>query len=91
MRRLRFIRRPNLGFTLDQIRDLLPLASQKDEACAEADRITAQHLVEIKQKIADPEHLANELRRLDNCCRGKGIIVDCPIVEALSPSCEAER
>ena len=42
MRRLRFIRRcRDLGFTLDQIRDLLRLSSQKNEDCAEVDRITA--------------------------------------------------
>src|SRR5580692_3067052 len=53
MRRLRFIRRcRDLGFTLDQIRDLLRLSSQKDEKCAEVDRITAQHLIGIEQKIS---------------------------------------
>jgi Cu(I)-responsive transcriptional regulator len=92
MRRLRFIRRcRDLGFTLDQVRDLLRLSSQKDEKCAEVDRITAQHLIEIEQKISDLKRLAKELRRLNNCCQGKGIIADCRIIEALSPSREAER
>ena len=91
VRRLRFIRRcRDLGFTLDQIRDLLRLSSQKDEECAEVDRITAQHLIEIEQKIADLKRLAKELRRLNNCCQGKGIIADCRIIEALSPPPEAE-
>src|SRR5438128_11085617 len=50
MRRLRFIRRcRDLGFTLDQIRDLLRLSCQKNEDCAEVDRITAEHLAEIEQ------------------------------------------
>ena len=92
MRRLRFIRRcRDLGFTLDQIRDLLRLSSQKDEDCAEVDRITAQHLIEIEQKISDLKRLAKELRRLNNCCQGNGIIADCRIIEALSPSREAEH
>ena len=44
LRRLRFIRRcRDLGFTLDQVRGLLRLSSQKDNACSEVDRITAQH------------------------------------------------
>ena len=90
MRRLRFIRRcRDLGFTLDQIRDLLRLSSQKDEECADVDRITAQHLIEIEQKISDLKRLAKELRRLNNCCQGNGIIADCRILEALSPSREA--
>lgn len=92
MRRLRFIRRcRDLGFTLAQIRDLLRLSSQKDEECAEVDRITAQHLSEIEQKISDLKRLAKELRRLNNCCQSHGIIADCRIIEALSPSREAER
>jgi Cu(I)-responsive transcriptional regulator len=92
MRRLRFIRRcRDLGFALDQIRDLLRLSSRKDEECAEVDRITAQHLIEIEQKISDLKRLAEELRRLNNCCQGRGIIADCRIIEALSPSREAER
>ena len=91
MRRLRFIRRcRDLGFTLDQIRDLLRLSSQKNEGCAEVDRITAQHLIEIEQKISDLKRLAKELRRLNNCCQGNGIIADCRIIEALSPSREAD-
>jgi DNA-binding transcriptional MerR regulator len=54
MRRLRFIRRcRDLGFTLDQIRHLLHLSSRKHEDCAEVDRITAQHLAEIEQKVSD--------------------------------------
>ena len=83
---LRFIRRcRDLGFTLDQIRNLLHLSFRKDAECAEVDRITAQHLVEIEQKISDLKRLAKELRRLNKCCRGRGIIADCRILEALSP------
>jgi len=54
MRRLRFIRCwRDLGFALNQIRDLLRLSSQENEDCAEVDRITAEHLAEIEQKISD--------------------------------------
>jgi Cu(I)-responsive transcriptional regulator len=86
MRRLRFIRRcRDLGFTLDQVRELLRLSSQQNQECAEVDRITAQHLAEIEQKITDLKRLAGELRRLSACCQGNGIIADCRIIEALSP------
>jgi Cu(I)-responsive transcriptional regulator len=92
IRRLRFIRRcRDLGFTIAQIRELLRLSSQKNEACAEVDRVTAQHLIEIEQKISDLKRLAKVLRRLNNFCQGDGIIADCRIIEALSPSREAER
>ena len=90
VRRLWFMRRcRDLGFTLDQIRDLLRLSSRKDAECAEVDRITAQHLIEIENKISDLNRLAKELRRLNSCCQGKGIIANCQIIEALSPRREA--
>jgi len=86
LHRLRFIRRcRDLGFTLDQVRDLLCLSSQQDQACAEVDRITAEHLAEIELKIADLARLAAELHRINGRCQGEGTIADCRIIEALSP------
>ena len=85
-RRLRFIRRcRDLGFTLDQIRDLLRLSSEKTQACAEVDRIAERHRRAVDEKLKDLTRLATELRRLSACCRRKGIIADCRIIEALSP------
>lgn len=85
LRQLRFIRKcRDLGFTLDQVRELLRLSSQKNRDCSTVDRITVRHLANVEQKIADLSRLAKELRRLSKCCRG-GTIEDCRIVEALSP------
>ena len=85
-RQLHFIRRcRDLGFTLDQIRDLLRLSSEKTQACAEVDRIAEQHRRTVEEKLADLTRLASELRRLSACCRGKGLIANCRIIEALSP------
>jgi len=61
------------------------LSSQQNQDCAEVDGITAQHLTDIEEKIADLTRLADELRRLSNCCQGKGLIADCRISEPLSP------
>ena len=86
LHRLRFIRRcRDLGFTLDQVRDLLRLSSQEDQPCAEVNRISAEHLTEIERKVADLTKLADELRRINGRCQGKGVIANCRIVEALSP------
>ena len=85
-RRLRFIRRcRDLGFTLDQVRDLLRLSSEKTRACAEVDRIAELHRRTVEAKLADLARLAGELRRISACCHGKGLIADCRIIEALSP------
>ncbi|MFW6028199.1 MAG: MerR family transcriptional regulator [bacterium] len=83
--RLRFIRRcRDLGFTLEQVRDLLALAAQEDRDCADIDRIAGEHLTEVERKIADLQRLADELRRISAQCSG-GIVADCRIIEALSP------
>jgi Cu(I)-responsive transcriptional regulator len=86
LRRLQFIRRlRDLGFTLEQVRDLLRLASDRNEACDEVDRITHEHLADVEAKIRDLQKLESELRRLSRCCKGGGQIADCRIIEALSP------
>jgi len=83
---LRFIRKcRDLGFTLDQVRDLLRLSSRKEQDCTEVDRLAAAHLAAVQAKIADLKRLATELQRLNNCCQGGGRIADCRIIEALSP------
>jgi len=84
--RLRFIRKcRDLGFALDQVRDLLKLSSRKEQDCTEVDRLAAAHLAAVESKIADLKRLATELRRLNACCQGGGRIADCRIIEALSP------
>lgn len=86
IRRLQFVRRcRELGFRLDQVRDLLRLSSEKTQACAAVDRITRQHLEAVQQKLRDLNRLAAELRRLSDFCCGDGVIADCRIIEALSP------
>src|SRR6266404_8017323 len=53
-RRLHFIRRcRDLGFTLDQVRDLLRLSSEKGMPCADVKRIAAQHRRAITAKLKD--------------------------------------
>ncbi|MBO6635173.1 helix-turn-helix domain-containing protein [Parvibaculum sp.] len=82
--RLHFIRRcRDLGFTLEQVRELLDLSKKTDRDCAAVDRLALDHLAEIKRKIADLKRLEKELRRLSACCQG-GTIGDCRIIEALS-------
>jgi Cu(I)-responsive transcriptional regulator len=83
--RLRFIRRcRNLGFTLDQVRELLRLSSEREHDCTEADRIAASHLADVRQKIDDLNRLSRQLQRIAARCRGGGRIADCRIIDALS-------
>lgn len=82
--RLHFIRRcRDLGFTLEQVRELLDLSKKTDRDCAAVDRLALDHLAEIERKIADLKRLERELRRISDCCQG-GRMGDCRIIEALS-------
>lgn len=86
VRLLQFIRRlRDLGFTLDEVRDLLRLSSEKNQPCDEVDRITHEHLATVEMKLRDLKKLASELRRLSRCCRGGRSIAECQIIETLSP------
>ena len=85
MDRLRFIRRcRDLGFTLDQVREMLSLSAREDQECAVVDRIAAEHLTTVERKIGDLTRLAGELKRISNSCQGGGTIAECRIIEALS-------
>ena len=87
LHRLQFVRRcRDLGFTLDQLRDLLSLSVQSRRRCSGIDQIAESHLKDIETKINDLRHLAAELRRIKNGCPGKGRVADCRILAALTPS-----
>lgn len=83
--RLRFIRRcRDLGFSVEQIRELLGLTSKDAPSCAQVCRIAEQHIEEIETKVADLNRLLSELRRIRSSCNGRRRMADCRIIEALS-------
>ena len=84
--RLSFIRRArDLGFSLDQVRNLLSLADDQQRPCCEVDAIARQHLETVDSKLADLTALRAELSDLILQC-GRGSIADCRILDALAPS-----
>jgi len=86
LKRLSFVRRArDLGFTLDQVRELLRLADERDRPCDAVDRVAREHLEEVERKIADLEALRRELQDLIGQCR-HGTVNECRIIEALSPA-----
>jgi MerR family mercuric resistance operon transcriptional regulator len=86
-RTLSFIRRSReLGFTLDEIRALLALsAEQGQEVCADVRHLAANHLRDVRAKIADlramERILADAVRRCE-----EGDSARCPLIDALSKS-----
>ena len=82
--RLRFIKGAQvLGFTLDEIHDLLNL--RVDEHAHRADvRQRAQEKVEnIERKIKALQAMKDALHDLIEQCHGDGPVSDCPILEAM--------
>ena len=86
LNRLSFIRRArNLGFSIEQVRDLLALSDRRDQSCAEVDALTRNHLAEVESKIADLQALQRELASMLGQC-SQGTISQCLIIEALAPA-----
>ena len=84
LRRLSFIRRArDLGFTFDQVRELLSLSGQKRRSCEAVDDIARQHLTDVDRKIGDLRALRNELAVIIEQC-SRGTIAECCIIEALA-------
>jgi Cu(I)-responsive transcriptional regulator len=82
---LTFIRRAReLGFSIEDVRELLELAGHRDRPCADVDRIAARHLATTELKIAALKRLRGELQSTLAACKG-GRIADCRVVQALSP------
>jgi MerR family mercuric resistance operon transcriptional regulator len=83
--RLTFVRRAReLGFTLDEVRALLALSSDRgEEACSEVRRLAHTHLADIRARIAD---LRSMERVLSEAVRGcdAGERPGCPLIAALS-------
>jgi DNA-binding transcriptional MerR regulator len=89
--RLAFIRRAReLGFSIEDVRELLELAGHRENPCAGIDQIAARHLAMIEGKIATLKRLRRELRTTLATCAG-GRIAECRVVQALSPDRLAER
>ena len=89
LRRLSFIRRArDLGFSIDQVRELMGLADRREQSCMAVDVIANQHRDAITRKIADLTALASELDALIDSC-SRNTIAECRIIEALGPSAEA--
>jgi MerR family copper efflux transcriptional regulator len=81
--RLRFIRRAQaLGFTLEEVRDLLALSRQRD--VARVKRRAQEKLQDVGQRIAQLERVRKGLADLIEACPGHGRAADCPILKALA-------
>jgi MerR family mercuric resistance operon transcriptional regulator len=84
VRRLRFIVRAKaLGFTLQEIGDLLDLRARPGAECADVQARAEARIADIEDRIAQLDAMKRALGELVAQCRGEGPVSDCPILDAL--------
>ncbi|WP_448101921.1 heavy metal-responsive transcriptional regulator [Luteibacter jiangsuensis] len=83
--RLRFIRRAkDLGFTLEEVRELLALSADRHGGVEGVRERAAARLHAIEERIAELQRVRDGLAELVEACPGHGAPEDCPILKALA-------
>lgn len=83
--RLHFVRRAKrLGFTLDEIRELLALSDHRDDDMGELKEAAIAKLVDIEARLAELTRIRDGLHTLVDACPGHGALAGCPILNALA-------
>jgi len=83
VKRLSFIRRSrDLGFTLDEVRELLRFVDGGKYTCEQVERLAIEHVHEVDRKISDLRRLKRVLDAMIAQCSG-GKVPHCPIIDTL--------
>jgi Hg(II)-responsive transcriptional regulator len=82
--RLRFIRgAKELGFTLNEIKELLSLKLDPSTTCADVKVRAEIKIADIDAKIRSLKRMKEALGKLTKACSGRGTTSNCPILDAL--------
>ena len=80
VRVVRFVKRAqDLGFTLDEIEELLRLRNDKRRDRARVRVVASKRVRDIERKIAQLEAMKQALSHLLHCCED-GTTLECPII-----------
>lgn len=89
VQRLRFIKRAQeLGFSLDDIAELLSLSAERDQVRVR--ELTRRRAAEIRERVNGLEAMASALEGLASCCARAPRSQSCPIIAALAADPVAE-
>jgi len=81
---LRFIRQSrDLGFSIDQIRELLGLWQNRRRPSRQVKALAQAHIQELEEKLQELQAMKATLEHLVHCCNGDDR-PDCPIIETLA-------
>jgi MerR family copper efflux transcriptional regulator len=89
---LRFIKRARtLGFSIEEIRELLGLWQNRSRSSAAVKRLVGKHVDDLKRKIAEMKSMVDTLEHLSQHCHGDHR-PECPILDDLaSPRARINR
>jgi Hg(II)-responsive transcriptional regulator len=83
VRIVRFIKRAQeLGFSLDEVEELLRLQRSPQRDRARIRKIAERRIAQIDQKLAELERMRKALSALVHSCH-EGTTLECPIIDAL--------
>ncbi len=79
------VRAKSVGFSLNEIKELLSLKVDKDShSCGEVKMFTEQKLIQVEKKITELVRFKDSLQLLVNaCCGGDEQATNCSILSAL--------
>ena len=81
---LRFIKRArDLGFSMEEIGELVGLWQNRRRASANVRRVAQKHADDLEQRIAAMQAMQKTLRHLIHCCQGDER-PECPILDELA-------
>lgn len=82
--RIRFIRNAQgLGFTLQEVKELLALRVTAGTSCEAVRSRAAAKVADVNRRLGELERIRSALERLIAVCPGRGALSHCSILEAL--------
>ncbi|MGH9674251.1 MAG: MerR family transcriptional regulator [Bryobacteraceae bacterium] len=86
IRRVRFIKRgQELGFSLDELNDLLALRVRTGATCSDVRQRAEAKIADIDERMRALRTMRTALKRLAENCTGRGPVSECPILESMNP------
>ncbi len=86
VRLVRFVRRAqDLGFTLNEIKDLLAFRNGVEATCGDVREQALAKIGDIDRKMRALQAMRGALSELVGQCPGQGPVGGCPILESLEP------
>lgn len=85
IQRIRFVKvMQKLGFTLQEIKELLDIKMDSETACRETSHIVHQKIGDVKDKISSLNCILETLKNMERTCSMNKTKEGCPILESLN-------